>query len=175
MNAEYAIAVRTTCSVERKPSKLLNLQRVLALALLSAIGGCGGRSSPSEPAPPLATVTLTYQAPTALRPDLPASVQGCVKGATPTHTHPSWRGFAFVPLAAVGTDLRVVVFDDVPIAKLVSLRINDPNACDENPTGAVTRNVFINGVLLTTPALTPGTGQEPGFSFTVANDGQIHP
>lgn len=147
----------------------------LAIVLLHAIGGCGGPSPPIEPAAPLATVTLTYQAPVALRSDLPASVQGCVNGSTPTHTHPSWRGFTFVPLMTVGSDLRTVVFNDVPIDELVSLRINDPNACDENPTGAVTRNIFINGVLLTTPALTPGTGQEPGFSFTVASDGQIRP
>jgi hypothetical protein len=120
-------------------------------------------------------VTLTYEAPTTPRTDLPASVQACVQGATPTHTHPSWRGFAFVPLVAAAPDRWQVVFGDVPTGVMLSLRINDANACDENPTGAVTRNIFINGVRLTTAALTPGSGQEPGFSFRVGSDGQIQP
>ena len=138
-----------------------------------------GMACDESPAPlpsgGVATVTLSYRASTTPRTDLPSSVQACVQGATPTHPHPSWRSFGTVPLQALAPDRWQIVFTDVPVETLVSLRVNDPNACDENPTGAVTRNIFINDVRLTTAVLTPGSGQEPGFSFTVAADGRIRP
>ena len=62
---------------------------------------------------------------------------------------------------------------DVPASTRVSFRVNDQNACDENPTGAVTRNVFVNGLQLIQNTTTPGNGDEPGFAFTLAPDGTI--
>lgn len=141
----------------------------------AALAGCSGSgANPIEPTP-VATVTLVYEGATARRTDLPASAAACVQGATPTHTHPSWRGFAFVPLQAVGSDRWQVVFTDVPLDTTVSLRVNDANACDENNTGAVTRNIFIDSTRLTTSVMTPGAGQEPGFSFRITAAGQIQP
>ena len=55
----------------------------------------------------------------------------------------------------------------------MSFRINDQNSCDENPTGAVTRNVFVNTVRLTQNTTTPGNGDEPGYAFTVTASGSI--
>ena len=90
-----------------------------------------------------------------------------------THTHPSWRGFAGVPLQAVPPDRYEITFDDVPVATRVSFRINDQNSCDQNPTGAVTRNVFVNSVALAQNATTPGQGDEPGFAFSVTAGGVV--
>ena len=53
------------------------------------------------------------------------------------------------------------------------LRVNDQNACDENPTGAVTRNVLANDVRLIQNTTTPGNGDEPGFAFSIAPNGAI--
>jgi hypothetical protein len=55
----------------------------------------------------------------------------------------------------------------------VSFRVNDQNACDENPTGAVTRNIFANDVRLVQNTTTPGNGDEPGYALTVAANGTI--
>ena len=151
--------------------------RKLLVILVAALGiGCGrDPGGATTPGPTFATVTLSYHASTVPRTDLPASLQACVQGATPTHTHPSWRNFAFVQLQAAGPDRWQVVFNDVPVGVVVSLRVNDANRCDENPTGAATRDIFINDVRLTTSVTTPGTGPEPGFSFRVEADGQIRP
>jgi hypothetical protein len=37
---------------------------------------------------------------------------------------------------------------DVPVNTQVSFPVNDQNFCDENPTGAVTQNIFVNGIRL---------------------------
>ena len=76
-------------------------------------------------------------------------------------------------LQATPPDRYVFTFTDVPVNTRVSLRVNDQNACDENPTGAVTRNVFANDVRLLQNATTPGNGDEPGFAFTVAPSGTV--
>jgi hypothetical protein len=110
---------------------------------------------------------------TARRTNLPASAQACVNGVGATHTHPSWHSFAAIPLLAVPPDRYEITFTDVPVNTRVSLRVNDQNACDENPTGAVIRNVFVNGIGLIQNATTPGSGDEPGFAFTVAPNGTI--
>jgi hypothetical protein len=55
----------------------------------------------------------------------------------------------------------------------VSFRVNDQNFCDENATGAVTRNVFANDVRLTQNTTTPGNGQEPGYAIAVAANGTV--
>ncbi len=110
---------------------------------------------------------------TARRTDLPASAQACVNGVGATHTHPSWRSFATVPMPPVPPDRYEISFDDVPVNTRVSFRVNDQNACDENPTGAVTRNVSANGVPLIQNTTTPGNGDEPGLRLQHRSDGAI--
>lgn len=70
-------------------------------------------------------------------------------------------------------DRYEITFTDVPVNTRVSFRVNDQNACDENPTGAVTRNVLANDVRLVQNTTTPGNGDEPGFAFTIAPNGTI--
>jgi hypothetical protein len=110
---------------------------------------------------------------TARRSDLPPSAQACVSGVGATHTHPSWRAFAAIPLQPVPPDRYEITFVDVPVDTRVSFRVNDQNACDENPTGAVTRNVFVNDIRLVQNATTPGNGDEPGFAFMISPSGTI--
>ena len=62
---------------------------------------------------------------------------------------------------------------DTPGLTMLEGRRDLQNACDENPTGAVTRNVFVNNVRLIQNATTPGNGDEPGFAFTVAANGTV--
>src|SRR5262245_45255912 len=140
----------------------------LALALTwSILAGCSRSSS----SPTIAqNVKLVFRGSTSRRLDLPASVANCVGE---THTHPSWRSFAAIPLTPVPPDRYEIVFDDVPIDAHMSFRVNDQNFCDQNPTGAVTRNVFLNDVELRQNALTPGNGDEPGHSFSLTASGRI--
>ena len=101
------------------------------------------------------------------------SAQACVNGVGATNTHPSWRGFAGIALQPVPPDRYEISFTDVPVNTRVSFRVNDQNACDENPTGAVTRNVLVNDVRLIQNTTTPGNGDEPGFAFSIAPNGAI--
>jgi hypothetical protein len=78
-------------------------------------------------------------------------------------------------MTPVGEDRWEISFSDVPTGELLSIRVSDPNTCAENPTGASTENVFANDVRLTNIVDTPGSGIEPGLSFTVANDGMVTP
>jgi hypothetical protein len=110
---------------------------------------------------------------TARRTDLPASAQACVNGVGATHTHPSWRIFAGITMQPVPPDRYEISFSDVPVNTRVSFRVNDQNSCDENPTGAVTRNVLANDVRLIQNTTTPGNGDEPGFAFSIAQNGTI--
>jgi hypothetical protein len=110
---------------------------------------------------------------TTRRADLPASAETCAAGVGATHTHPSWRGFAGIPLQPVPPDRYEIAFTDVPISTRVTFRVNDQNSCDENPTGAVTRNVFANDVRLVQNTTTPGNGDEPGYAITVAVNGAV--
>jgi hypothetical protein len=126
---------------------------------------------PTSPSPP--DVRITFVGPTTRRSNLPASAQACITGVGVTHIHPSWRSFAAIPLQAVPPDRYEITFDDVPRDLRVSFRINDQNSCDENPTGAVTQNVFANGTRLIQNATTPGNGEEPGYALTVAANGSI--
>ena len=162
--------------------------RMAVLALVLATLCCNESRTPTSPAPvaaptptpapapvgpTVATVRLVFLGATARRTDLPASAQACVNGVGVTHTHPSWRNFAAIPLQAVPPDRYEISFTDVPIGTRVSFRVNDQNACDENPTGAVTRNVLVNDIRLVQNATTPGNGDEPGFAFTIASNGTI--
>jgi hypothetical protein len=128
---------------------------------------------PADPSPAPGTVRIVFMGATARRSDLPASAQACVSGVGPTHTHPSWRSFAGIPLEPVPPNRYEITFTDVPIDTPVSFRVNDQNFCDENPTGAVTRNIFVNDVRLTQNMTTPGNGDEPGYGFTVTATGVI--
>jgi hypothetical protein len=110
---------------------------------------------------------------TTRRADLPASAQACVSGVGATHAHPSWRSFAAIPLQAVPPDRYEITFSDVPVGIRVSFRVNDQNSCDENPTGAVTRNIFANDVRLVQNTTTPGNGDEPGYAMTVTASGSV--
>jgi hypothetical protein len=96
-----------------------------------------------------------------------------VSGVDATHIHPSWRNFATVPLQPVPPDRYEISFSDVPLDRRVSFRINDQNACDDNATGAVTRNVFANDVRLVQNTTTPGNGDEPGYALMVAANGTV--
>jgi hypothetical protein len=151
--------------------------RAFAVALSLAALGCDEPSGPSSPTTPsgstTATVRIVFIGATARRTDLPASAQACVSGVGATHTHPSWRSFAGIPLLPVPPDRYEISFMDVPVNTRVSFRVNDQNACDENQTGAVTRNVFANDVRLIQNTTTPGNGDEPGYALTVASNGTI--
>jgi hypothetical protein len=129
--------------------------------------------APMSPDEPTATVRIVFAGPTTRDSDLPASAQACVNGVGATHTHPSWQNFAAIPLQAVPPSRYEITLNDVPIGTRVSFRINDQNFCDENPTGAVTRNVFANDVQLVQNTTTPGNGDEPGFALTVSASGAV--
>ena len=145
------------------------------MLLLGLAGsGCDESTAPSSlTGATTATVRLVFAGSTVRRSDLPASALACAGGVGPTHTHPSWRDFATIPLQPVPPDRYEVTFTDVPVNTRVSFRVNDQNSCDENPTGAVTRNVFANDVRLIQNTTTPGNGDEPGFAIIVAPNGAI--
>ena len=149
--------------------------RAFAVALSLATLGCDepSDSSVTSPTSTTATVRIVFMGATARRSDLPASAQACVNGVGATHTHPSWRSFASLAMQAVPPDRYEISFADVPVNSRVSFRVNDQNACDENPTGAVTRNVLANDVRLIQNTTTPGNGDEPGFAFMVSPSGAI--
>lgn len=147
-----------------------------AAAVGLATLGCeraNGPSSPTQPGSTVVAVGIAYVGSTARRSDLPPSAQACVSGVGATHIHPSWRAFAAIPLQAVPSDRYEIAFTDVPVNTRVSFRINDQNVCDENPTGAVTRNVLVNDLRVIQNATTPGNGDEPGFAFMVALNGTV--
>ena len=143
---------------------------LMAIASLTFLA-CDGQSA--SPTPTVATVRVLFLGSTTRRSDLPASAQACVGGVGTTHIHPSWQNFAATPLQPVPPDRYQITFSDVPVGMRVSFRVNDQNSCDENPTGAVTRNVFAKDVRLVQNTTTPGNGEEPGYSLTVAAGGTI--
>jgi hypothetical protein len=144
------------------------------LAVMGSVAFCACDEAPSSPAQSAAgTVRIVFLGSTTRRSDLPAPAQACVAGVGATHIHPSWRSFAGIPLQPVPPDRYEIAFDDVPVGTRVSFRVNDQNSCDENPTGAVTRNVFANDVRLVQNTTTPGNGDEPGYAITIAATGAI--
>ena len=148
-----------------------------AAAFAAAVIGCDEPGSPVTSTPqataPTAAVRIVFEGATTRRTDLPSSAQGCLDGVGATHIHPSWRAFAGIPLTPHPPNRYEITFSDVPVATRVTFRVNDQNACDENPTGAVTRNIFVNDVRLVHNATTPGNGDEPGFAFSVASNGTV--
>lgn len=150
------------------------MRATLWVIVAIAVTSVGCEDSPETPSDStVATIQIVFLGSTTRRTDLPASAQACVTGVGPTHTHPSWREFAGIPLQAVPPDRYEITFTDVPVGTRVSFRVNDQNSCDENPTGAVTRNILVNGVRLTQNATTPGNGDEPGYALTVSANGAI--
>jgi hypothetical protein len=148
--------------------------RLLAVVAIASLTFPACDESPVSPTQPTGTIVrIVFAGSTARRSDLPASAQACVVGVGVTHVHPSWRSFATVPMQAVPPERYEITFNDVPIGTRVSFRVNDQNSCDENPTGAVTRNVFANDVRLVQNTTTPGNGDEPGYALTVATNGAI--
>jgi hypothetical protein len=144
----------------------------LGLAFVPLVAVACGRSSSSPSSTP-PTLKIVFRGSTTRRADLSAAGMSCAAGVGLTHTHPSWRAFAAIPLTAVPPDRYEITFDDVPIDARMSFRVNDQNFCDENPTGAVTRNVFANDVELRQNTTTPGNGDEPGYSFVLAANGRV--
>jgi hypothetical protein len=146
--------------------------RIGVIAIVLACAACEDDSMTS-PTGTTATVRIVFRGATARRTDLPTSAQACTNGVGATHTHPSWRSFAGIPLQPVPPDRYEITFDDVPVDTRVTFRINDQNSCDQNPTGAVTRNVSVNNVDLVQNATTPGQGDEPGYAFSVTAGGRV--
>ena len=144
---------------------------VAAVASLASLGCDDAPTAPNQSLTP--AVRIVFLGSTTRRSDLPPSAQACLAGVGATHIHPSWRSFAGTPLQSVPPDRYEITFNDVPIGTRVSFRVNDQNSCDENPTGAVTRNVFANDVRLIQNTTTPGNGDEPGYALTVAANGTI--
>lgn len=144
----------------------------VGLVLVSAAGAaCSNPVSPT----PTRTVEIVYRGPVFLRPDFPDAFRDCVAGVLVTRAHPSWRGYAAVPMSALLTfDAWQFTFHDVPVNETVRFRINDKNWCDQNATATVLRDVSANGVSLTPNTTTPGpAGDEPGFAFTVDETGRV--
>jgi hypothetical protein len=144
------------------------------LAIVAGIASSRCDGAPISPTQPTsATVRFVFLGSTSRRSDLSASAQACVTGVGATHIHPSWRSFAAIPLQPIPPDRYEITFNDVPVGVRVSFRVNDQNSCDENPTGAVIRNVLANDVRLIQNTTTPGNGDEPGYAITVAASGLI--
>lgn len=136
----------------------------------------GGGSRPSRPSgPSVATVNFVYNATIVRRSGLPGD---CADFVGPTHVHPSWRSFVVTPMTAVA-DHWEVSLSDVPVGAVQQIRVNDVNACADNSTGYVLRNLTANGlVLVTVVPGNPGTtgfASDPGLSFTVDAQGRVTP
>jgi hypothetical protein len=85
---------------------------------------------------------------TARRSDLPAPAQACVDGAAPRTRIRAGAPSPAISLQPVPRNRYEITFMDVRVNTQVSFRVNDQNFCDENPTGAVTQNIFVNGIRL---------------------------
>ena len=153
------------------------LKSVVCVAALAAGVSCDDNRTPTSATPPpvstTAVVRIVFEGSTTRRSNLPPTAQACLDGVGATHIHPSWRNFAGIPLMPVPPSRYELTFSDVPVNTRVSFRINDQNACDENPTGAVTRDIFANGIRLIQNTTTPGNGEEPGYAFSIAANGTI--
>ena len=143
-------------------------------AVIASLTAAACEETPASPTTATtATVRIVFQGSTTRRSDLPASAQACVSGVGSTHIHPSWRDFAAINLQPVPPDRYEITFSDVPAGTRVTFRVNDQNSCDQNPTGAVTQNIFANDVRLVQNTTTPGNGDEPGYALIVAANGAI--
>jgi hypothetical protein len=139
-------------------------------AILVACEGWSCKSS-SQPTSATPNVRIVLRGSTTRRSDLPASALACANSVGVTHVHASWRDFVATPMQPVPPDRYELTLTDAPIGVRVSFRLNDQNFCDQNPTGAALRNVFVNDVALVQNTLTPG--DEPGYAFTLMSDGRV--
>jgi hypothetical protein len=147
----------------------------LTLALIGWLTACGGDDSTS-PTQGGDGVLMSYRASTRPRTDLPPPAQACVTAAGETHAHVTWRNPDYFPLRAVAADRWELPLNDAPVGQRLSLLIHDGNACDANPTGAATHNVYVNDVLLTQiVTVTTSSGAEPGLAFSVDTSGRVTP
>ena len=145
------------------------------LALIGWLAACGG-DTPTDPRQEGDRVVLRYQASTQPRTDLPPSAQPCVTGAGETHVHVTWRNPDYFALRAVAAGRWELPLNDAPAGQRLTLLIHDGNACDASATGAATRNVFVNDVLLTQiVTVNTSSGAEPGLAFSVDASGRVTP
>ncbi|MCK6544729.1 hypothetical protein L6R52_02595 [Myxococcota bacterium] len=134
---------------------------------------CGGAETP-EPGSKWLPVRFEYRASTTVDTAVVGAHRGCAEIVGPTHIHLGWRSFSKTDLRAEGPELWAL--DTLAPAGQHAIRVSDANVCDENETGAVTaRVVYANGVLLTRVVSTPGDGPEPGFSFSLDDEGVAYP
>ena len=136
-------------------------------------------ASSGPPAPrqmrELVEVVFEYRATTTVDESILRDHRTCALIVGPAHIHASWRGFDLFRLTPEGEEVFRATFTDVPVGYR-RIRVSDPNVCPMHPTGAVTGDhLYANGVLLTTQVDTPGTGVEPGYSFSVSADGIVTP
>jgi hypothetical protein len=146
----------------------------LTLASIGWLAACSGGNPPGPTQGD--AVVMSYRAATRPRTDLPQSAQACVTAAGETHVHVTWRNPDYFPLRAVAAERWELPLNDAPSGQRLSLLIHDGNACDVSPTGAATRNVYVNDVLLTQiVTVTTGSGAEPGLAFSVDASGRVTP
>ena len=147
----------------------------LTLALIGWLAACSG-DTPTGPTQGPAAVVMSYRVSTRPRTDLPPAAQACVTAVGETHVHVTWRNPDYFPVRAVAAERWELPLNDTPVGQRLSLLIHDGNACDANPTGAATHNVYVNDVLLTqTVTVTTGSGAEPGLAFSVDASGRVTP
>jgi hypothetical protein len=119
---------------------------------------------------------MSYRAATRPRTDLPPSAQACVTAVGETHVHLSWRTPDYFALRTAGADRWELPLNGTPAGQPLTLLLHDGNTCDENRTGAATRNVYVDDVLLTrTVTVTTTAGDEPGLAFSVDASGRVTP
>lgn len=150
----------------------------IAPALLLGIAACDGDSrSPTAPPPTMGSVTFEYHAATETDPSIRDRFPDCWTAASVTHMHPSWREFRDLRLQAEGAELWTVTADDVPVGSEQQIYLTDRNACSAtNPVGAVTSDVFANGVeLVRVIDVTAHGDVRPGLAFTLLSDGTVVP
>lgn len=137
------------------------------------LAACGA-SERAEPGTAWLPIRFEYRASTAVDTAVVEANRGCAAIVGATHIHLGWRSFAKTDLRVEGPELWALETLGPPGSH--AIRVSDANVCDENDTGAVTaRVVFANDVLLTRVVTTPGDGPEPGFAFSLDDEGVVYP
>jgi hypothetical protein len=91
-------------------------------------------------------------------------------------TNVTWRNPDYFPMRAVTSERWELPLNDAPAGQRLTVLIHDGNACDASATGAATRNVYVNDVLLTqTVTVNTSSGAEPGVAFSVDASGRVTP